>query len=578
MTRITLPSHFAAGAPLPTAPPPALTEDEQFDLLVNGPPPAAPTINNVPAPSLLQLTAQQTLALRTLARRNYRDFLKYWVIATRQNLRWGWFHDYIADVMQSVYLRQRRRVIVNIPPRHLKSTLISQMWHAWMIGMDDTANSALLSTAATAMLAARDSRKTIDVLRSDWYKSLFPHVELNRENEVEWETKGGAYRIAVGRGGTVTGRGGDHITVDDLLLSDEANSETIREKCNEWMGETLASRLNNPKTGTITVIMQRFHERDVTGYLLAQSKTFGADQYEHIVLPMEAPKRTTIILDGEIRHIREAGELLDPGRIGPDEVLALKAKMRANYDGQYQQNPVKMAGGLLDPSRLIRIESTGADIVHRFGLRLNAYIDFATKEKQTNKDDPDYSVVAVMGRDQMGRIFIVDIFRKQTAYDGLARTICSMQRIYNFRAVKGEKGGLINTFQPILTMTQRMMGVFFALWPFKGQGSQGDKVAKSSTFQGLLNAGLVAVPANAPWLPDLEAEMRSFPNGSHDDQIDAISMGCNDSLDIMEGEAPVTHPSDPKIVFDQQIKEELQRRIDAERSGEAEGCTDGHDW
>lgn len=800
-----------------------------------------------PSPDLLAaLKAREIMAMRELARRNYRDFLKYWILVTRQRLKWAWFHDYLADLMQTVADRQRKRVIVNIPPRHLKSTLISQAWHAWMIGRDDTPNSALMSLAATGSLAARDSRRTLDILRADWYHVLFPHVTLTRENEVEWDTAGGAYRVAVGRGGTVTGKGGDHICiaggtpvltergwipidhvtttdrvatpkgfkrvlkwmdngvqevvriraggftllstpthrcstpagwrfassfnvgdeihaieachqsvrdlrpglhrrpedkvllpllrgsgsvgaadscagmpdlrrdvhppsppesaeacvlqqglpqygedglrsgggepelqareadgvqfcfsapdflnplgcgydmrhlqsaqgpqadgspphqreqegrhagepsgvvrpvpsrvtssairmgrtrvydltvedehcfyangllvhncVDDLLLSDEASSETIREKCNEWLGETLASRLNDPKTGTITIIMQRFHERDPAGYILERMKVEGADQYAHIVLPMEAEKRTLVCLDGEVYKDRLAGDLLDPGRIGPQEVAALKASMRINYEGQYQQNPCKQAGGMLDPGRLLELDQTAAELISRFGLRVNAYLDFATREAETQRDDPDFSTIVAAARDQLGRIFLLDVFRKQCATDELARTLIGMQKAYNFRMVKGEKGGLINTFMPILTMTQRMTGCFFALTPYKGPSSKGDKVHRASSFQGLLNAGMICVPKNAHWLPSMQAEMRSFPNGAHDDIIDSCAMACNDALDLMEGEAPIVKPDDERTLMDQEHKAELARRIEVMRRGDDDGYQTDHDW
>jgi predicted phage terminase large subunit-like protein len=233
---------------------------------------------------------------------------------------------------------------------------------------------------------------------------------------------------------------------------------------------------------------------------------------------------------------------------------------------------------MLDPSKLIKVDATSAEIISRFGLRVNAYLDFATKERETQKDDPDYSCIVAAGKDQLGRIFIVDIFAKQCAYDELARSLIGMYRAYNFRSIKGEKGGLINTFQPILTMTQRLTGVFFPLFPFKGPKSAGDKVSRSAGFQGMLNAGMICVPTNAPWLPRLESEMRAFPNGSHDDITDCCAMACNDANDLMQGEAPITQPDDETILMDEEHKRELQRRIGKMQRGESDDDTPGHDW
>jgi predicted phage terminase large subunit-like protein len=510
------------------------------------------------------LTPQQAarlLAMRRSARKCYADFLRYWIEVTHQPLMWGWHMEYLADIMQGVAERDPRLqfLIVNIPPRMLKSTLLSQMWQAWMIGVEDNARSSLFSISSSANLACRDSRITLDVVRSEWYQHLFPGVTLgSKETEAEWWTKGGSYRIACGRDGTVTGRGAHHIIVDDLVSAKEGDSEVIREEGNNFLGRSLRSRLDDQRTGTITNIQQRLHERDATGFLLEQAKRPGADQYHHIVLPNEAPSRTIVAFGGKTYATRNQGDLLHPAYLGPKETAAIKAAMRHDYDGQYQQNPVKMEGGHLDPRRLLKLQGSALEIKSRLGLTPVFYLDFAATEKQTQKNDPDFSCIEVWARDQLGRLICLDIWRKQTAdYAVMARTLIHMHKLWRPRFTKGERGALINLFQPVLTQQMTLAGHFLTLEPLPARRT--DKVERSMPYQGMLNAGMVAVPEAAPWLPDFEAEHRGFPNGAHDDQLDPAFDAATDYQTLPRGETPATHPSDPAVLLSDEVKERIEK-------------------
>jgi len=517
-----------------------------------------------PDAQLTPKEAAELLLMRRKARTSYRDYLRYWLRVTRQPFVWNWHWDYLADIMQAVADRDSalRFTIVNIPPRFAKSTLLSQQWQAWMLGREDTRRSSLFSMTTSSTLAARDSRRTLDTVKADWYKQLFPTVEIgDKVTELEWETRGGAYRLACGAGGTVTGRGADHLLWDDLLKADEASSETVREGINEWLGETLRSRLDDQKTGTITGIMQRLHEQDPTGFLLKQMRLHGADQYTHIVLPNEATTKTIVKLGDVVYAEREVGDLLHPERIGKTETLALKASMSNNYEGQYQQNPIKMVGGHLDPRRMLRLQGSALEIKSRLGLVPVFYLDFAGTEKQTQKNDPDYSTILVGARDQLGRCIVLDVWRKQTSdLSVVARTLIQMHKLWRPRWVKGEKGLLLNVFQTNLAQQMVLAGYFLTLIPLDSR--RADKVERSLGFQGMLNAGMWAVPESASWLADYEAEMRGFPNATHDDQIDPSSDLANDYLNMPKGDAPVVDPTDPAIILDNEHKRAIAEAVE----------------
>lgn len=534
-------------------------------------------INTDPDRPLTPAEAADELRQRRGARIRYADYLRYWIRVTHAPFLWNYHWDYLADIMQAVADRDSavRFSIINIPPRFAKSTIISQQWHPWMIGRENNRRSSLLSIGTTAVLASRDSRRTLDTIRSQWYAHLFPGVEIGaKETEAEWETDKGAYRIAVGTGGQIIGRGADHLSLDDPLKAEDSNSELVREKVNEWLGETLASRLDDQQTGTVTVIMQRLHERDPTGYLLDQSKKVGARKYTNICLPNEAVGRTIVSFGNKVYRIREDKELLHEERIGKIETAALKIAMFNNYNGQYQQNPIKMQGGHLDPRRFVRLKGSALEIKSRLGLTPCFYLDFASTEKQTQKNDPDYNVVLVGARDQLGRLIVLDVWRKQTAdYSNVSRTLITMWETWRPRWVKGEKGAQLNHFRVALAAEQKLMqrGYFIVVdLPARSQ----DKVERSLGYQGRLNAGVVCVPEEAPWLADFEAEHRSFPNGAHDDQIDPCSDLANDFDNLPVGEAPVVSPTEPAVL----LSDDIKRRIEEERQRQLEPAIDDGGW
>lgn len=530
---------------------------------------------NDPDAKLTPEAAAQLVMMRRKARVRFEDFVLYWIIATKSPIKFGWHISYLCDIMQAVADREEeyRFLNINIPPRFLKSTLLSQLWQAWAIGREDTARSSLFSISSSMTLAGRDSRRTLDTLRSDWYKALFPKVQIGaKETEAEWETKGGAYRIACGREGTVTGRGAHHLLIDDLVSAQEGDSETVRESANEFLGKAMRSRLDDQRTGTITNIQQRLHERDATGILNDLAKIPGGDVYKTITLPNEAEHRTVVSMGTKVYTIREQGDLLHPEYLGRRETLAIKASQRRNYDGQYQQRPSKMEGGHLDPRRILRLQGSGIEIKSRLGLTPYFYLDFAGTEKKSQKDDPDFNVVHVLARDQMRRLIHLDIWRKQSAdYGMMARTLLKMYELWRPRFVKGEKGMLINVFQPVLRQQMVLTGTFLTLEPLPARTT--DKISRSMGYQAELNAGMVCAPQDAPWFLDYEAECRGFPNGAHDDMLEGGWDAANDTMQL--GEVPAHSPTNPAVVLSDEIKRRIEESVERQRNPVDDN---GHDW
>lgn len=508
------------------------------------------------------------LARRELARRNLRDFVRYRYRRLKRPILWNWHLDYLCEILTAITKLQLRRTIINMPPRHLKSEVAAQAWPAWMIGREDSPNSSMVSASFGASLAERDSRRTLTILQSNWYRLLFPHVVLAKETEAEWETLGGASRVAAGARGAITGKGGQHLLADDLLKPKEANSEIIRNATNDWIGETFYSRQNDQMTATITHIAQRTHEEDPCGYLLKEMANPGADQYTHLCLSLENIEgKARLYSFGNFRYLRKRGELLHPARIGPQQVAAMKVLMKKNFEGQYNQRPQKMEGGMLKPGLLLKFGKAPEEIAQEWGLVPIMVMDLAQTEKQREKDDPDFSVIAVMAKDRLQRRWILDMWREQASLDVVAKQYLIMMRKWqkvcgSVRRGYNEKGGIHNSFKAQMRTTctlQQCSIPYVEAVPLDGL----DKVARADVLEGALNGGQLCVPEHAPWLHPLEVEMRAFPNGGHDDQIDALAIGCR-VLDLTPaGEPPPAPDGKPGDVTGKMLTEasRLKRRI-----------------
>ena len=194
----------------------------------------------------------------------YHDFASFAARAFRElNPRtpflMNWHIELIAAKLAAVHAGRIRRLIVSLPPRHLKSHLASVAFPAWCLGHEPSTEILCVSYAQD--LADKLSRDCRRILASDWYQRLFPTRLSPRHQAVpEFETTAQGSRVATSVGGVLTGRGADLIVIDDPLKPEEALSQTQRQAANEWYDHTLYSRLNDKLRGAIVLIMHRLHE------------------------------------------------------------------------------------------------------------------------------------------------------------------------------------------------------------------------------------------------------------------------------------------------------------------------------
>src|SRR5712671_5124594 len=256
----------------------------------------------------------------------------------------NWHLEVIAAKLTAVREGKIRRLIINLPPRHLKSLMASIAFPAWCLGLDPTAQILCVSYAQD--LADKLARDCRGIMMSPWYRKIFPtRLAPHRQAVQEFITTGQGYRLATSTGGVLTGRGADIIIIDDPLKPEEALSDAQRKAANEWYDHTLYSRQNDKRRGVIVIVMQRLHEDDLVGHVLAQE-------------PWEVVRFPAIAEEDEVHEIetiwgprtftRRQGEALHPEREPLDTLDQIRHTVgEYNFAGQYQQSPAPLGGGMI---------------------------------------------------------------------------------------------------------------------------------------------------------------------------------------------------------------------------------------
>jgi hypothetical protein len=286
------------------------------------------------------------------SRRHFSLFLRRVMGTVAPGARYShnWHIDAIAEYLAAAASGEITRLVINLPPRMLKSTMVSVAWPAWLLGHDPSQR--IMAASYAQSLGVKHSTDCRAVMQAEWYRRVFPGTELSREqNEKEkFATTARGYRLAVSVGGAAIGEGGNILIVDDPINPLQAGFRHQREGVNGWFDHTFATRLDDKQRGAIVLVMQRLHPEDLSGYLLQKGG------WEHLCLPAIAPSATTLRV-GAFFYERAAGEALHPAR--EDVALLEKTKRElgsANFNAQYQQAPQSVTGTLVKPHWFVRFD------------------------------------------------------------------------------------------------------------------------------------------------------------------------------------------------------------------------------
>ncbi len=430
----------------------------------------------------------------------------------------NWHIDAICEYLEAVTFGRCRRLIINIPPRHMKSLLVSVAWPAWAWSLERSSplsgpGVAFLSMSYAHSLSVRDNVKCRRLIESPWYQALWGdriRLTSDQNTKIRYENDRGGYRIASSVDGTATGEGGSVVTVDDPLSAKLANSDVARDGVNDWWDNTMSTRLNDPKTGAYVIVMQRLHDKDLVGHILRES----GEDWTHLCLPARYDPKHPHVWPRDPRTIE--GELLWPERVGEAELKALE-KSLGTYGtaGQLQQLPSPAGGGIFKlewwcyytPAALPRLK------------RIVQSWDTAFKTRTSN----DFSVCTTWGEGADGNLYLLDLWQQKVEFPELKRMVGS--KAAQLWAGMKPSAILIEDKASGQSLIQELRrDTHLTIVAVKVDT---DKVSRAYAATPLIEGKRVHLPEGAPWVADYVASLAAFPNGAHDDDVDSTTQALS---------------------------------------------------
>jgi predicted phage terminase large subunit-like protein len=442
---------------------------------------------------------------------------KAWrVIHPTRPLVWSWHYGLLCEYLTAVKQRKVTRLIINVPPRTAKSTIATICFPCWVWASDPS--QSFLSASYSLDLSTEHSVMRRSLLQSGWYRRMWGDrfsLSGDRNQVAQFMNDRRGQMIATSIGGTTQGRGCDVAIVDDPVSPDQALSEAERRTANNWIDNTLRSRLNDPSTGAIVLVMQRLHELDPTGYLLEQEPGV----WTHLRIPLEAEETETwrFPISGIVIQ-RDAGGILMSGRFPEATVEELK-RHRLRWAGQYQQRPSPMGGNMIKRKEVRYyggIDATTGQpdesLPATFDMKIIS-VDAAFKDLATS----DYVAIGVIGVKGRKRyvLNVVNAHLDAAATEAEIRRQRDVHRPVCAVLVEDKANG------PAVVQRLKMNvpGVI-AINP------QGGKVARMYAAAAEWQAGDWLVDRNAAWTEPLVEQLTMFPNAAHDDMCDMMSQAA----------------------------------------------------
>ncbi len=442
----------------------------------------------------------------------------------------NWHIQLMAEYLEACYRRDIKRLVINIPPRSLKSVSVSVAFPAWALGKDPSLK--FMYASYSEKLSFDLSMDTRRVMTDNWYKLCFPETILSddQNEKSKFSTTKQGYRIATSVGGRSTGFGANVLAIDDCHTPEEALSDTIRDSHLRWFDNTWASRLNNKNEDVMIVVAQRLHLYDLPGHLLAQGG------WEHLNLPAVFDSRKTFSM-GRITKTVEPGELLHPDRFSKSFLDNEKRKSSYGYSSQYLQNPVPEGGGIIkyDWFELWPAKQK----LPRFSFIVQVW-DTAFTEKTTGDPSacgtfgvffPDEEIKDSIR--QMGggfAVMLIDYFSDHLGFPDLRSKMIEMR---SYRYGDHEKAVDMILVEDKASGQSILQELKLAGLPMKAfKPGRMDKTSRLHSVSHFIENGMVYIPESTinpgkvrDWAQDFVDEVCSFPVAQHNEAVDILSSG-----------------------------------------------------
>lgn len=443
-----------------------------------------------------EFTDEEIAMAAEMARQDF-YFFSRWMFLNTKGFKWmhNWHHKIICDALTDVVNGKIKRLIINIPPRYSKTELAVVNFMAWCLG--HFPDSEFIHASYSSALANENSYKCREMILSQAYQNVFPFTKVRDDSKAKnhWKTSSGGVVYAAGTEGTITGFGagkkrkefGGCIIIDDPHKASEATSDVIRNNVLNWFQTTLESRKNDPKETPIIVIMQRLHEVDLAGWLLDGG---NGEEWTHINIP---------VLDGDTPLWPEMHSL--------EELRRMEKANPYMFSGQYMQSPSPDGGGAFKPEQLKIVD-----------VLPEGRIEWVRGWDLASSTSGDFTVGGKIGRLSDGRYVIADILRIKATPDERDHAIVNTTALDGIGckvSIPQDPGQAGKT--QVAYLTRELAGYRVISSP-----ESGNKEIRAEPLAAQINVGNVMM-LRAEWNANLVHEMRMFPNGRNDDQVDALS-------------------------------------------------------
>ena len=421
----------------------------------------------------------------------------------------NWHIDLIAEYLQAVNDGEIHRLLINMPPRHMKSIEATICYPVWTWTRHP--EKRFIKVSYSDSLSREHNVRSRDIVLSNWYQGNWGNVfslkdDVNRQNEFQNDHMG--LMLSTSTGGALTGKGGDVIIIDDPQNPAMANSEAEQQTTIDFFRNTLQTRLNNPKKGAFIIIMQRLHENDLSGYIL--SENLG---YTHLCLPAEAPERVTVSFPKSGKTIvRESGDILNPGRFDKTVLDGLKKSLGSlQYAGQFQQVPAP-AEGVIFKREWLEHRFWNAELPYQ-SLLIQSWDMAFTKSEGSAK-------VAgfVMGRSGSD-IYLLDLVNEKMDFVESVAAVRRMSEKWpkaSAKVIENKANGpaIVNFLE------KEIPGMI----EFNPDGKKEERALSVTPY--FENGNIrFPYPKEAPWVEELTRDLLIFPKGQYKDTVDALVQG-----------------------------------------------------
>lgn len=441
--------------------------------------------------------------LRAILRKDFGSFIHKTFNTINPSMEYcpNWHIELIAEKLEEVRKGNIKRLIINMPPRALKSVCVSVAWPAWLLGQDPGAR--IMIASYSQILSIKHSMDCRFVLSSDWYRKLFPKTVLSKTHnqKSKFMTTSHGFRFSTSVGGSATGEGGDVLIIDDPHNPSHINSLRMRTRVVEWFEQTFLTRLNNRSKGSIILVMQRLHEEDLSGYLMAADP----DSWEILKIPAICNMDQQLNINGKIVDLK-LGDPLNKNRDSKESIFKIEKEMgRHNFAAQYLQEPISNGSVMIGANEI----EYSDEKVEKFDYYAQSW-DTAIKISESS----DYSVCTTWGV-LSGKYYLLHLLRMKLDYPALKKMLQKLSNRYNPKII------LIEDKASGQSLIQDLQSEGFA--NIIAQRPKLDKITRFAAIVPLFQEKRVILPKEASWLQIFLKEVTKFPSSNHDDIVDSVS-------------------------------------------------------